>query len=523
MRGEALRRRGALLLLLAALLCTGCATPGHLPGRDRSLRYEPGAAFKSERADGEQPSKPSAPVQLHRRQGPHRDAASTGTARGEAWEQLLAAAGLEDRDERPPPGGALTPRQAERLLGVLLRKPVTLGAFPARMAVGHLLRQVLEQGEVSREELLRRVARFSRVAVLRPDGYLAWVRDGRTQQKVAPVEWKDGAFRARQFELGRFYVSNGFVFRLADEHLEPLERPVQVEVYDDADYLSRSLDGAQAAFLQLALALGHLFTYPVDSLIALKDLPAGVATLIASSPEYLERFRYMTRGEQVQVVAELATALLVTKGTATSATRTVTGALVGVEATVPVLSLSAEGTLVLERVAVPVGQAARVLGGGPGAALLLHRANTAAGGASPGGGSEPGQWGPADEVGMSERARAYQEQISGRSAEEAYWVGGVGRNSGGVKFDGFKDGVLLEAKGPGYANKFLEDLEPEYWFRHSGAKGLVDQARRQIEKVRGMGIPIQWHVAEAKAADAIRMLFDTEKIKEIKVIHTPAH
>jgi hypothetical protein len=343
-----------------------------------------------------------------------------GTAREDAWELLLTSAGLEERDERPVPGTPLTPAWAARLLEVLLKKPVTLGTFPARMAVGHLLRRVLEHGELSREELQRWVKRFGRVAVLRPDGYLAWVRDGRTQQKVAPVEWKDGAFRARQFELGRFYVSNGWVFRLADEQLEPLERPVLVEVYDDADYLSRSLDGAEAAFVKLALALGEVLTHPVDSLVALKELPAGVAGLIASSPEYLERFRYMTRGEQVEAVAELATALLVTKGTATSTTRTVTGALAGAEATVPVLSLSAQGVLSLERVGVPVGQAAGVLAGGPGAALLLHRANTAAGAPSPSGGRGPGEWGHAEEVGMSKRSRAYQEQITGHSADEAY-------------------------------------------------------------------------------------------------------
>jgi hypothetical protein len=229
----------------------------------------------------------------------------------------------------------------------------------------------------------------------------------------------------------------------------------------------------------------------------------------------------MTRGEQVQAVADLATTLLVTKGTATSTTRTVTGALAGAEATVPVLALSAEGALVLERVAV--GQAATVLGGGPGAALLLHRANTAAGESSPSGGRGPGKWGPAEEGGASGNARAYQEQITGHSYDEAYWVGGVGKKSGGTKFDGFKDGVLLEAKGPGYANKFQDNLAPEPWFKDTGAQGLIEQAERQRERVRGMGIPIEWHVAEKKAADAIRLLFESNEIEGIKVIHTPAH
>ena len=107
------------------------------------------------------------------------------------------------------------------------------------------------------------------------------------------------------------------------------------------------------------------------------------------------------------------------------------------------------------------------MGGGPGAAIILQRANDAARSGRPAEG--PGEWGAANES-MSKRAARYQEQISGHSANEAYWVGGKDLKSGGVKFDGFKDGVLLEAKGPGYANKFTDGLQPESWFAPSGAK-----------------------------------------------------
>jgi hypothetical protein len=444
-----------------------------------------------------------------------------GATREEAWERLLTDAGLEARDARPLPGASLTPAQAARLLGVLLRKPVSLGVFPARMALGHLLRQVLEEGELSHDELSRRVERFTRVAVLRPDGYLAWVRGGRTQQKAADVRWKDGAFRAGPFELGRFYVSDGFVFRLADARMEPLHGPVFVEVYDDADYLGRSLDGAEAAFVKLALALGQFFSHPLDSLAELRHLPAGLVALLAASPEYFERFRHMSRGDQVRALAELATNLLVTTGTATATTRTVTGALTGAEATVPVLSLSAQGALTLERVAVPVGRTAAVLGGGPGAVLVLHRANSTGGSSSPAGGRGPGQWGPSEEKGAPPRARAYQEQITGHSYDEAYWVGGVGRKSGGVKFDGYENGVLLEAKGPGYAEFFDDNFSPKDWFVRSGkADELLDQALRQSKRVEGMGIPIEWHVAEKHAADAIQKMLATEGVTGITVIHT---
>ena len=543
--------RANALLLCVALFSTGCASLSRAPNRSGSLSYMPRGATSPTltQPPGEEPPRarvsPSLAVagpevlerRLLRRVEPRNDATGAasggveaavgGIARGtpqtDAWEKLLTDAGLEDRDERPLSGSVLSPTQAARLMGVLLRKPVTLGSFPPRMAVGHLLREVLETGEVSRDELLRRVERFSRVAVLRPDGYLAWVRTGRTHQKVASVEWREGAFGAHQFELGRFYVKDGFVFRSADERLEPVAGPVFVEVYDDADSLSRTLDGAEAAFVKLALALGHFFTYPLDSIASLKNLPAGVAALLESSPEYFERFRYMTRGEQVQATAELATNLLVTTGTTSATTRTMTGALAGAEATVPVLSLSAQGTLAIERVAVPVGRGAAVLGGGPGAAIILHRANTAAGQSSPSGGRGPGQWAPSGEKGASPRARAYQEQISGHSYDEAYWVGGVGRNSGGVKFDGFTDDVLLEAKGPGYAEFFEDKLAPKYWFDKSGrAEDLLDQARRQHDIVQGMGIRIEWHVAEEHAANAIRKLLEGDNITDITVIHTPA-
>ncbi|WP_371746329.1 Tox-REase-5 domain-containing protein [Myxococcus sp. CA040A] len=120
---------------------------------------------------------------------------------------------------------------------------------------------------------------------------------------------------------------------------------------------------------------------------------------------------------------------------------------------------------------------------------------------------------------LSPRARRYQEQITGHTADEAYWLGGVSQGSGGVKFDGFEKSVLLEAKGPGYANTFLDNLKPKVWFEKSGAKALADQARRQLAAARGA--PIRWHIAEEKTAEAIRKLFDANDVEGIEVIFTP--
>ena len=502
-------RADVVLLCLGLLFagCTGVETPAGRGGsrvlrqRSHSGRLPPGTALLT--SPGE-----------HSRQ-----ALELGLLDLDAFETLLVRAGLEDVDGLPLRRNPFTPEDALEVLGRLMEKPMTLGSFPPRMAAGFLLREVLEGGEVSREELLRRVQRFAReqVAVLRPDGYLAWALDGSTQQKVAPVTWKDGAFRAGHFELGRFYSGRSGVFRHADAQLRTLQGPPLAEVYDDADVINRTLDGAEDAFAEMAVALGTLLSHsPAEALAALRHLPTGLVALIASAPEYLERFQYMTRGEQLREAARLTTSVIATWGTASTTTRTVRGLLVSTEATVPVLSLSAQGALVLERVAVPAGRTAAVLSGGPGAAIILLRANTSEGGAAPSAG--PGHWGPANEV-LSPSARRYQEQITGHSADEAYWVGGVGRNSGGVKFDGFRDGVLLDAKGPGYAS-FFEGLDPKRWFKNSGARGLVEQAQRQLARAPP-GVPIRWHIAEREAADAIRKLLNSREIYEIEVVFTP--
>lgn len=70
---------------------------------------------------------------------------------------------------------------------------------------------------------------------------------------------------------------------------------------------------------------------------------------------------------------------------------------------------------------------------------------------------------------MSARAMGYQTQIAGHQGQ-------IFRLNG-VKFDGYSNGVLFEAKGPGYA-RFISNGEFRTWF--NGYKGLIEQASRQI-------------------------------------------
>ena len=118
-----------------------------------------------------------------------------------------------------------------------------------------------------------------------------------------------------------------------------------------------------------------------------------------------------------------------------------------------------------------------------------------------------GQWQNVNES-IPVRGKAYQQQITGRSGQ-AFFVDGV-------KFDGVGQGVLIEAKGPGYA-KFVKNGQFRDWF--SGADELVDQAQRQLRAAKGT--PIRWNVAEADAVIAIRNLLVDRGITGIEIIHTP--
>ncbi|WP_185233241.1 Tox-REase-5 domain-containing protein [Teredinibacter franksiae] len=120
----------------------------------------------------------------------------------------------------------------------------------------------------------------------------------------------------------------------------------------------------------------------------------------------------------------------------------------------------------------------------------------------------PGNWESVNES-MSDSARAYQTQISGR-ANEAYVVNGV-------KFDGVTPDAYLDAKGPNYANFLNKDGEFQGWWR--GSDKLADQAVRQLDAAGD--VPIQWHFAESDAADATRTLLSERDIFGIDIMYTP--
>lgn len=118
-----------------------------------------------------------------------------------------------------------------------------------------------------------------------------------------------------------------------------------------------------------------------------------------------------------------------------------------------------------------------------------------------------GRWQPVNEQ-MSARARAYQQQITGRTGQ-SYVVRGV-------RFDGVTRNGLVDAKGPGYST-FVRNGQFRPWF--NGQQELVRQANAQVAAARG--VSITWQVAEQDAATAIQNLLIQNNIAGINVVFTP--
>ncbi len=149
-----------------------------------------------------------------------------------------------------------------------------------------------------------------------------------------------------------------------------------------------------------------------------------------------------------------------------------------------------------------VAMAARDLSGGKAGAQ-----------AAPPSSGGPGEWVQVDEY-MSESARTYQTQRTGAPNGYAYRVKPGDEQ---VDFDGFDQGVLLEVKGPGYAQWITQKLDFLPIFK--GRLKLLEQARRQFEVANGT--PVRWIVAEEKLAGALKKMFKGAGLDELEVIHVP--
>jgi hypothetical protein len=476
-----------VLLLVGALFwAAGCATGSALREAERALERESladdggGFGFLEEKRD--------------------------------EFQLLQQSSGLEEEAWHEE-GEELETEDAQELWEELVRTRTTLNNFGAKRSLLLVLRQVLEADEdVPYAELVGRCRRLRPLVVMRPDGYLVRALDGVPLQRMGKVELREGRLQVGgRYEVGAFYWNRMAVFYPVDGALRQASEVPLGEVGLERDWLNAALDGTEDALVEVVVALAHIVTEPVRSLQGLAQLPSAVAVLIATSPEYFARYSALPLQEQIREAGRLSTHLLMLFGSAAG-----TATRVGATGTrLPVLTLSADGALALERVMVPAGNSAMVLGAGAGAVYVLSSSekapdrNDSAAPAAEG----PGEWRHKKFSG-SERSMRYQEQISGRSADEVYFIGRV-------EYDGFDPGLLKEAKAEGYLAFFHKDGKPRTWYEASGEyDGLMKQAREQAETARINGMRLQWHVAEPEMVRILQINFRRQRIENIELIHT---
>ena len=98
-------------------------------------------------------------------------------------------------------------------------------------------------------------------------------------------------------------------------------------------------------------------------------------------------------------------------------------------------------------------------------------------------------------------------------------MGGKDLKSGGVKFDGFKDGVLLEAKGPGYANKFTTTSSP------NGGSRTQEPSNSSIRRNASSRRPRASHPVACGGEEGRGRhpkALEGAEVEGIEVVHTPA-
>ncbi len=365
----------------------------------------------------------------------------------DAFQGIQAASGL-GVDAWHPVGAALSPSRASWLLKQLATTPVTRRNCAPRQAFCWLLREVMRGGErVAYADLRWRAERFERLVWVRPDGYLVAGHDGTPLQRQGEPRLEEGEWRVGSLAVGGFYFSQGGVFYAVTEALRRGEGPPLGEL-GVGHPINAALDGAQDAVGEMAVALGESVLHPIRTAEDLAQLPDTLARLILASPEYFARYKDMSLEDQIREAARLSTHLvmLLRGGQA------IAGRMGGLGGELPVLSLTAEGEWVVGGAVVAGSATAAAVD--LGALTVLHMA---ARGQKPGGGGKagvatpnrstpgPGRWTYKTPTSESDRAKAYQEQVTGRPA---WWVYMIGE----VEFDGFNGRELLEAKGRGTSN-----------------------------------------------------------------------
>ncbi|HYI00733.1 hypothetical protein [Hyalangium sp.] len=381
------------------------------------------------------------------------------------FQLLQQSAGLEE-DSWHEAGEELETEDAQALWEALARTGTTLQSFGPGRSLAFVLRQVRTQDEdVPYAELLQRLRPFRFLVVMRPDGYLVSALTGRPLQRMwkGRVELRGGRLMVGTFEVGAFYRDKGGVFYTVDDSLSQPGAMVG-ELGLERDWFNAALDGGGDALGEMAQALAHFVNDPIRSLEGLEQLPSAVAALIASSPDYFARYSALPVQEQIREAARLATHLMMLYGSAAG-----TATRIGTAGTkLPVLSLSAEGALAIEQVAVPVGATAAAVGTGAGAVYVLMEST-----------KDPGEGGGAQASGTAKGAGGgFKPFVEGNFREN------LARLTGRMPEDAHAHHVFPRALEKNFKEAGINIHDPRFgtwWERSSHLKKAHDYTQRWRE------------------------------------------
>ncbi|MEL6338550.1 MAG: RNase A-like domain-containing protein [Myxococcota bacterium] len=247
--------------------------------------------------------------------------AQTAFEKRERLSTTLSRAGMPERVVARIINEGITAEDAQNLADRLLQKPPSLEGFGPRMVTLALLNHVVTLGgpeshpEAPRADLdalYDFTARFEGMVVLRPDGYLSSLSTGKAKRKLGTVVSRPYGYGVGPYPVGVPYIAEGEVFYEIAPDGSKGKGVGYVTSNAETPLAGRVLDGAENAVVATVDGVIEILTAPDDVLQdtfdALGSIPPAqelARWLAKEAPEFVERFKAMPEGDQVEAISTL--------------------------------------------------------------------------------------------------------------------------------------------------------------------------------------------------------------------------
>lgn len=211
---------------------------------------------------------------------------------------IFRRAGVSDFDALGLVFGGATCEDAKALAEQLLSSRTALADFGPKAIAISVLSAIASAQEVNGRDLRALVEAHRHLTVVRPDGYLAHAFSGEAIE------------RTPMLKAGELYaLEQGLVYELDEQLLRVENRPPLFELSLDRMVYGHFLDGAENAMRTAIKSAGDLISDPPAVLAEMIGSLAELDELIVATPELIDRFAAMSRGDQIEALSNLATTL----------------------------------------------------------------------------------------------------------------------------------------------------------------------------------------------------------------------